>query len=250
MRYAIISDIHSNLVALNQVLDHIKKRGIKEIICLGDVVGYGPKPIECIELIMQNCYVCLKGNHDEAMVEGVCFFNPVAKNAIEWTREYLLGVEHPQKEEMWSFISDLPMTYILDKEYMFVHGSPLDPTMDYILTRDLVIEEKKFEDIFDSFENILFTGHTHLPCVITDSMEAFSIKELGYKYKFSGQKAIINVGSVGQPRDKDPSSCYVEVVDDFVFFHRVPYDCEKVYQEILENPKLDPSLGRRLLTGT
>lgn len=250
MRYAIISDIHGNLEALNTVLEHIRKRGIKEIFCLGDIVGYGPKPIECVDLIMQHCEICLKGNHDEALVEGVCFFNPAAKGAIEWTKECFEKSEHPQKEEMWSFISNLPLMYEMDEDYTFVHGSPLDPTMDYVLMRDLYVEEKKFDDLFETFDKILFTGHTHLPCVITEGREAFTLAELGHKYKYEGKKAIVNVGSVGQSRDKDPSSCYVEVMNDLIFFHRVPYNYQKVADEIMANPRLDPSLGKRLLNGT
>ncbi len=249
MRYAIISDIHGNLEALTSVLAHIRKRQIKDIICLGDVVGYGPRPVECAELVMENCSVSLKGNHDEALIEGVCFFNAVAREAIEWTRKCFSDANLPNQQELLEFMTNLPLTYNLDN-YSFVHGSPLDPTTDYIFLQDLVFEEKKFNDIFASFDNLLFTGHTHVPCVITESFEAFSLEKLGYKYQKESKKAIINVGSVGQPRDKDPRACYVEVIEDIVFFHRVPYDFNKTCQEILDNPNLDKFLGKRLLTGS
>ena len=249
MRYAVISDIHSNQEALKCVLGHIQKRGIKTIICLGDIVGYGPEPLECLELIMQSCEICLKGNHDEAIVEGVCFFNPAARKAIEWTSECLLKANTVQKEKNWRFLEELPLTYSLDN-YLFVHGSPLDPTSDYILARDIHIEEKKFYEIFVAFDSILFVGHTHMPCIITESLQVLSLESLGYKYKAGKEKAIVNVGSVGQPRDQDPRACYLEVIDDFFFFHRIPYDQNKVCQRILDNPSLHDNLGKRLLTGS
>lgn len=248
MRYAIISDIHSNLIALQAVIEHIERRGIKDIICLGDVIGYGPQPIECIEMIRNITNICLKGNHDEALIEGVCLFHPIAKQAIEWTGKVLRESKIAKESNMLDFISNLPMTYILDN-YMFVHASPLDPTMDYILARNLDSEEEKFEEIFQNFNDVLFVGHTHLPCVITESCEAYSLEELDYKYKFNDQKTIVNVGSVGQPRDRDPRACYVEVIDDMFFFHRIEYDNEKVCKIIEDNENLNDALGQRLLQG-
>jgi diadenosine tetraphosphatase ApaH/serine/threonine PP2A family protein phosphatase len=215
---------------------------------LGDVVGYGPNPLECTQMVMEHCDVCLKGNHDEALVEGVYLFNPVAKNALEWSREVFLNTSHPSKSEMWEFLQNLPLIYCLDN-YMFVHGSPLDPTSDYILSRNIAIEERKFQEIFQTFDSILFSGHTHMPCVITDSLEVFSLEQLGYKYHRDKQKAIINVGAVGQPRDEDPRACYLEAIDDMFFFHRVVYDKEAVCKKIIENPHLDKILGQRLLVG-
>ena len=246
MRFAIISDIHSNKEALNCVLQHISKRGIKEIICLGDVVGYGPNPIECVQSIMEVANICLKGNHDEAIIEGVYLFNRIAKGALEWTKTILEGSS--AKEEIWEYLSDLPLMYTLD-HYNFVHGSPLDPTSDYILARNIPVEQKKFEEIFSSFGNVLFCGHSHIPCVITESLNVFTLDQLGFKYKIGEEKAIVNVGSVGQSRDGDPRSCYVEVIDDFFFFHRVPYNYEAVCQQILDNENLHNALGERLLKG-
>ncbi len=249
MRCAVISDIHGNQEALASVFEHIRKRGIKDIICLGDVVGYGPNPLECTQMIMEACDVCLKGNHDEALVEGVYLFNPVAKNALEWSRDLFLNTTHPLKSELWEFLQNLPLIYTLD-DYTFVHGSPLDPTSDYILTRNIGIEDKKFREIFHAFDAVLFSGHTHVPCVIADSLEVFTLEQLGYKYQLlPGQKAIINVGSVGQPRDEDPRACYLEIIDDFFFFHRVVYDREAVCKKIFANEHLDKILGQRLLSG-
>ena len=122
---------------------HIKKRGIKEIICLGDVIGYGPNPIECLEIIMENVQICLKGNHDEAFVEGVCFFNPIAKSAIEWSQTVFSESDHPDKVGMEEFLKNLPLSYTMENNF-FVHASPLDPTSDYVLPRNVMTEKNKF----------------------------------------------------------------------------------------------------------
>lgn len=248
MRYAIISDIHANQEALLTVLQHIRKRGIKEIICLGDVVGYGPNPIECLELVMDICSICLKGNHDEGMVEGIYLFNPVARRALEWSRDMFSQTDHPAKDKMWEYLANLPLIYTLD-DYTFVHGSPLDPTCDYILPRNIAVDKAKFHEIFQTFDTILFSGHTHMPCVITESLEVFYLEQLGYKYQWQKQKVILNVGSVGQPRDEDPRACYLEVIDDMFFFHRIPYNFEAVCQQIFANEFLDNVLGERLRRG-
>lgn len=248
MRYAIISDIHGNQEALRSVLLHAKKRGIKDIVCLGDVVGYGPKPLECVQSVMENCEFCLKGNHDEGLVEGIYLFNPVAKRALEWTQELLRKTDHPEKDRMWDFLATLPLTYTVD-EFFFVHGSPLDPTCDYILPRNVQVDRQKFRDIFRSFQRILFCGHTHMPCVITESLEVLMLDALNYKYHVGKEKAIVNVGSVGQPRDEDTRACYLEVIDDMFFFHRIEYDHELVCRQIEENERLDNLLAERLRKG-
>lgn len=249
VRYAIISDIHGNLEALQSVLVHIKKRGIKEIICLGDIVGYGPNPIECTNIIMDTAQITLKGNHDEAVIEGPCLFNPIAKRAIEWTICTIQGTQNPRKQEIIDYLTNLPLSYDIDNHYMFVHGSPLNPTLDYLLARDVEYEDELYDDIFNSFSNILFVGHTHMPCIITEAREIYFLHEIEYKYAYENEKIIVNVGSVGQPRDKDPRACYVEVIDDMLFFHRVTYNVDKVFQQIQDIPELDDNLGKRLILG-
>ncbi len=248
MRYAVISDIHGNLEALEAVLAHIQKRGIQEIVCLGDVIGYGPNPIECLVLVMENVEVCLKGNHDEAFVEGVYFFNTIAKSAIRWSLEEITKSDHPRRESIIEFLRSLPLTYTRDKN-LFVHASPLDPTGEYIHPQMAAQDPERVIKIFSSFETNLFVGHTHFPCVITESLQTFDLKQLGYKYQSAKEKSIINVGSVGQPRDKDPRASYLEVIDDIYFFHRVPYEIEKTQEKIRINPSLDNSLAERLLLG-
>lgn len=246
VRYAIISDIHSNLEALNAVLKHIKNRNIKKIICLGDIVGYGPNPQECLRIVMDSVDVCLKGNHDEAAIEGAFLFNRRAKASIEWTQIEIKN--SPDKEKLWNYLSQLPLLYTEDN-YLFVHASPLDPTSDYILGSETTTKPEKYKNIFSAFKSILFIGHTHVPCVITEDLNIENLEDLNYRYNYTNQKAIINVGSVGQPRDKDTRASYLEVIDDMFFFHRIEYDIDETRRKILANSHLDNYLGERLLLG-
>lgn len=248
MRYAVISDIHSNLEAFQAVLEHIKKRNIKEIICLGDVIGYGPQPVECLELALKHCNVILQGNHDVAVIDKPVLFNSIAKEAILWTRHELETTTNPKKQEFWDALKNFPTTYSLNS-ISFVHGSPRDPSMEYIIPSEIPFMYEKYEEIFLSFEKILFVGHTHIPCVITQSGVVSYLQDIEYKYFYNNEKIIVNVGSVGQPRDHDNRACYVEVIDDFIFFHRVIYDCEVTHQKIVNIPELNNILGERLLLG-
>ena len=252
MAYAIISDIHSNIEALTNVLADIKSRNVDKIVCLGDVVGYGPNPIECTDLIMENCDWTLKGNHDEALIHGAYAFNMRAQKAIEWTKEQLKPrfFSGSAARRRWEFLSNLELRHEEDG-VMYIHGSPRDATNEYILATEIGFgRTDKFEEIFDSFEKMLFVGHTHLPCVITDKYESTNQSELDdSQYVHKEGKAIINVGSVGQPRDRNNRSCYVTVDGDTIRWHRVEYEFEKTMEKINKIPALDPALGSRLKEG-
>ncbi|MBI3722600.1 metallophosphoesterase [bacterium] len=127
-RYAIISDLHSNTEAVTAVLADIKQRAIDDIICLGDVVGYGPEPRECLDMVMQTCRVCLLGNHDEAVLKGAHNFNAWAREAIDWTREQLQenGAHAEANRRRWAYIEAMPLKFQTNGLY-FVHGSPRQP---------------------------------------------------------------------------------------------------------------------------
>ena len=131
MRQALISDIHGNLEALNAVLADINSQSIDEIICLGDVVGYGPNPIECLEIVMKKAKLTILGNHDQATVFDPNGFNPIAMRAILWTREELGKGNSKAVNKRWDFINDLPRSHQMDKT-LFVHGSPCDATNEYV----------------------------------------------------------------------------------------------------------------------
>jgi len=252
--YAIISDIHSNIEALEVVLDDIDKLGIKDILCLGDVVGYGPNPLECVDLIMKRARVTLKGNHDEALVHGAYAFNLRAQKAIEWTRDQLKPgfFSGSAVRRRWEFLTNLPLRHE-EGEDLLIHGSPRDPTNEYILATEIGFgPNEKFEEIFEGFTKRLFVGHTHMPCVITDKYETKTSTELENKYTYPDmceQKVIVNVGSVGQPRDRDPRASYVVVDGDTVTWRRLEYDYEKTAAKIDSIAQLDAALAARLKEG-
>ncbi len=212
MRRALISDIHANLEALGVVLDDIKAQNVDEIFCLGDVIGYGPNPCECIDLLMEACTLCLLGNHDQGALFDPDGFNIGAEKAIFWTREQL---ENPRdrvnNERRWEFLSMLPRTHRLDS-YLFVHGSPRNPLSEYIFPED-IYNHRKMERLFQLVEKYCFQGHTHVPGVFTEGFQFYSPEEVGNEYTLGEGKIMINVGSVGQPRDGDPRACYVLLED-------------------------------------
>ena len=253
--FAVISDVHSNIEALTAVLADIEAQGVDDIICLGDVVGYGPNPRECADLVRQRCRIVLKGNHDEALVHGAYAFNLPARQAIDWTRSQLKPgmFGGAAMTDRWEFLAGLPIRHEEGSD-LFTHGSPRDPTNEYILAQDLVYwPSDKFEQIFAGFERRLFVGHTHMPCIITDRYITQTSKELDNQHRFPelcDRKVIVNVGSVGQPRDRDTRACYVVVDDEHVRWRRVEYDYEKTAAKIDAVSGLDPILGARLKVGS
>ena len=253
-RYAIISDLHSNTEAVTAVFDDIKSRGIQDIICLGDVVGYGPEPKPCVDMVMDNCRVCLLGNHDEAVLKGAQNFNAWAREAIDWTREVLQDQSGPDAESnrrRWAYIEAMPLKFQTNGLY-FVHGSPRQPTIEYILREDIYNGAyEKFDQIFATFEKCLFVGHSHTPCIINEDLEYLTPRDCDEHFVYTRDKknVIINVGSVGQPRDNDTRSCYVEVSKNEIVFHRVVYDVKAVVQKIKDNERLSDNLGVRLQKG-
>jgi len=220
LRYGIISDIHGNLEALGAVLEEIQKHKIDQLICLGDIVGYGANPNECIELVRQNCQVILAGNHDYAALKKVdtSNFNNYAQDAIGWT----IGNLTPESN---AFLETLKVFHKVDQVY-FVHSTPMDPTdWNYILsTFDAYQSFQEFQ------EQICFIGHSHVPIIFMNRQrhryDIIEKKELHIDQK---NRYIINVGSVGQPRDLDSRAAYGIFDDELRTFtlYRVEYDIEK-----------------------
>ena len=251
MKRAIISDIHSNLEALQAVLEDIRSQGIVEIYCLGDIVGYGPNPRECIDLVMRNCKVCLLGNHDQGALFDPEGFNVGAEKAIFWTRAQLeedLG-NPAQAIKRWDFLGELPRMH-REGPTVYVHGSVRNPLNEYVFPED-IYTPTKLQKLFSLIEKCSFQGHTHTPGVFTDQFEFFSPQELpnGVFDLDQTGKVMINVGSVGQPRDGDPRACYVIQEDNRIQFRRVPYPVEKTVEKIYSVPELDNFLGDRLREG-
>ena len=255
---AIISDIHGNYEALEAVLAEVKRRGIKEIICLGDIIGYGASPRECIDAVAEHCKVSLCGNHDHAVLYEPHNFNLGAEQACYWTRaQFEQDPDDARRARRWKFLGTLPVRY-LDKNFMCVHGSPRRPVNEYLFAEDVYTNPAKLIANFDRMERkVCFVGHTHVPGVFLDDPYFDQPDELPQprNYYVTDEKAIINVGSVGQPRDRDPRASFVVVHEEErakgmrVEFVRVEYDIDTSVKKILAVPELDDFLGNRLYDG-
>ena len=257
-KFAIISDIHANWEALQNAMKYIEEQGITmdRILCMGDVIGYGPNPVECVDVAI-DFKLNLLGNHEEAVINGAFGFNPAAKRAIDWTRNQLKpGVfSSGQKKRRWEFVRTLPLMDKTEK-YYFVHGSPRDPTMEYILKVDTEAYfgeiPPKIREIFAMIHGPCFVGHSHVPCIITEDNEYHDPASVDYEYKLEpGKKYIVNVGSVGQPRDQDNRSCFVILDDDenTMRWVRLEYDYNTTAEKIRAIPELDNRNAERLIKG-
>ncbi len=249
MRRAIISDIHGNLPALEAVLAHIDSQGVRDIYCLGDVIGYGPFPRECLQ-VCQKLQLNLMGNHEEAVLFEPIGFNPKARTAIEWTKEQLSLPDRPKEENraLWNFVGGM-LDRHLEEGILYVHGSPREPIREYIFHSDIHNQEK-MDEIFACLEQrTCFNGHTHTAGIFTEDYQFLPPASVGNRFRLEERKVIINVGSVGQPRDGDPRSSYVILDGDIVEFHRVSYPIERTIQRYREIPVLPEYLALRLLEG-
>lgn len=268
MPTAVISDVHANAAALKAVLADIDARGITRIVCLGDSVGYGPDPLECVDLIASRCAWTLMGNHDYAVLYEPTNFNPGAESAAFWTREQFDNEPDEQKRaKRYEFLNHLrvrvqevvgpdgavPLGTLASGgvPLLAVHGSPRKPINEYIFAEDGATNPDKMQSIFDRVEGLCIVGHTHVPGVFTDEPDFYPPVELGpdgYKLR-AGEKAIVNVGSVGQPRDNDPRSSYVILHGDRVEFVRVAYDIDATVAKMRAIPQLPGALSDRLYEG-
>jgi len=232
MRIAIISDIHSNLPALEAVFQKIADLKVEAVYCLGDIIGYGPFPTECVDLVRTRCVAAIKGNHDSGLLgeTPTDHFNHYGQAALKWTKNKIA----PQNLE---YLRSLPLTYT-DHDCTFVHSSPHEPgEWTYLMSWDQAGEN------FSAFSTRLcFIGHTHVPVVIGEdsSMNRFR----------PGHRFIINVGSVGQPRDGNPESAFglLDTDQKVYMLVRVAYDISKTAQAI-QDAGLPAFLGRRLFQG-
>jgi len=245
-KLAIISDIHGNIEALSAVMEDIKAQGVDEIFCLGDVVGYGPNPRECID-VCRDFKLVLLGNHDNGALFDPDGFSSGAERAIFWTRQQLEDTSIEGAAERWDFLAKLPRTHRVG-DHLFVHGSPRSPLNEYVFPED-VYNQRKIERIFGFIHQYCFQGHTHVPGVFTENCRFYSPTEIGNEFLLNEQKVMVNVGSVGQPRDGDPRSSYVTVDGNTLTFHRVQYDPTDTCAKIYSIEALDNFLGDRLLEG-
>jgi predicted phosphodiesterase len=231
MQIAIISDIHSNLEALTAVLKKAKHIGYDELICLGDIIGYGPDPEPCLDIVFDNAKMIIKGNHEQAVAfpETLSRFNVYAKESLLWTIENI-------SEKYFRFLTYLKIDYKKDN-IRYVHGSPDNPeSWNYI---------SGYYDALKSFsvmeESLCFVGHSHIAGVYKERDSEIISKK---------SKTIINVGSVGQPRDGNNEASFgIFDLDRWNYTnYRVKYDMEKTREKILKN-QLPVYLADRLLKG-
>lgn len=246
MRLLIFSDIHGNLEALQSVLKDAAKRNVHRSICLGDLVGYGPYPNECAELVqsLNNCR-CIAGNHDVAALWETSPYgmSKAAKEAILWTMDQLSSVNK-------AYLSSLPDQLDLG-EMTFVHANPYNPKgWRYVMDRKYAL--RSFAATRSRF---VFIGHSHRPLIISKKhWLALTIEAIAGDTESTvndSRRRIINCGSVGQPRDDDPRACYLiyDTRKQTIHFHRVEYDVRKTVQAI-QDANLPPVLGRRIVKGT
>jgi predicted phosphodiesterase len=248
VKRALISDIHGNYEALKAVLADIRSQGATDIYCLGDMVGYGPNPCECVDEVRTRCKVAICGNHDHAALWDPSGFNPVALRAIYWTREQLDNRgSRSAINDRWDWLTNLPRSR-QEPNLLFVHGSARDPLNEYVFPED-IYKPDKLDLLFARVEKYCFQGHTHLPGVFTTGKSFIRPNECDYEYPLAQDKLIVNVGSVGQPRDDDPRACYVLLTDEKIVFRRVAYDVNVTANRIYNIAELDNVLGDRLKTG-
>jgi diadenosine tetraphosphatase ApaH/serine/threonine PP2A family protein phosphatase len=248
VKLAILSDIHGNLEALEAVLADVAAQGVDGIYCLGDIVGYGPNPRECIDRVME-FDMSILGNHDQGALYDPEGFSSGAERAIFWTRDQLeMANGDPERTaQRWQFLSELPRTY-RDGPFTFVHGSVRNPLSEYVFPED-VHNAKKLERLFALIERYAFQGHTHVPGIFTEDGRFLCPAEIADHYPLPASKLMVNVGSVGQPRDGDPRACWVLLSDKDIAFRRVPYAVERTAEKIYAVAELDPFLGDRLREG-
>ena len=239
MKFAIISDIHANFDALQAVLADIEEQGAGRIVCLGDVVGYGSQPRECVAALRERSVLTIAGNHDYAAIgkTNINYFNAYAKEATLWTRKIC-------SEDDKEWLKGLSLVEYLD-DFTMVHGTLYAPELfDYILTTyDAYLSLQLLE------RPVCFLGHSHVPInFVWDEMISFNYdKEIKLK---PGVKMLVNVGSVGQPRDDNPRACYAlyDQEAQVIQIRRVDYDIEAAARKI-RDAGLPAALGERLKLG-
>lgn len=252
MKVALISDLHSNREALEAVFAHIREQGLARIYCLGDVIGYGPEPEFCVDLVRGHAELCLMGNHDEALFRDASDFNPHARGAIEYTKERMQPSWYSsgEKKARWNWLKTLPLSHT-EGRFLFVHGSPRDPVREYVLSTDGFLNPEKLRAVFQSFEGIAIGGHTHHPGLHDADLRFHGLggaERLTLPLPADG-KFFVNVGSVGQPRDGDNRACYAVLEEHQITWHRVPYDFQATAEKILKTGVLSEVLARRLALG-
>lgn len=229
MRLAVLSDIHGNLEAFLQVLNDLESCHIDRVVCLGDMIGYGPEPEAVVRLIQERAIPALLGNHESALLDPdrLEWFNPICRESLNHTRTFL-------SNETMDYLGSLRPNRI-EGDSLFVHGCPPDSVFTYLFE----LSESELEDLFkERPESRFFVGHTHDLLLITYDGSTISSEPLGKKtVHFKGtNRYLINVGSVGQPRDGNNQAKYI-IWDDqaqSLEVRFVPYDIARTARKIID----------------
>jgi diadenosine tetraphosphatase ApaH/serine/threonine PP2A family protein phosphatase len=243
---AIVSDIHGNLEALLAVLEEIRRLGLQRVISLGDTIGYGPDPVDCLKLAVQRFEIRLMGNHEYFLLDRDFFpMTEEATRAAEWTKRQIAAAG------MMSAIETLPIAH-READVVFVHGSVREPLTDYVTERDRH-GYSRFEEIVQSLERfegfrLCFVGHNHRPFLATGEGFIHPHDDV-MEFQLTGERAYACVGSVGQPRDGDPRACFATFDGVRIRYHRVSYPTQLTAAKIRERG-LPARLAERLLVGS
>ncbi|NUQ35565.1 MAG: metallophosphoesterase family protein [Planctomycetaceae bacterium] len=256
MEIALISDLHANIEALDATLKDIEAQGVKKIFCLGDIIDYGPNPCEVLDIAIARFELNILGNHEEALMMVAEDFNERAMRSVDWTRDTINDPDVPRdkRHAYWNFLDGLAKSrYAKQGENLFLHGSPRQPTRDYVFPKD-VKNTEKMQQIFAGFKGgvrYCFCGHSHIPGIYTAKGQyAHPGKIKGGEVDLSKfDKLLINIGSVGQPRDNDTRASYVILYDQRVVFRRVEYDFHATANKLRDIKRLPSFLAERLLVG-
>jgi diadenosine tetraphosphatase ApaH/serine/threonine PP2A family protein phosphatase len=241
VKYVVISDIHGNLEALEAVCKEIETVCPDKILCLGDLVGYGASPNECVASARRISHIIVAGNHDFGAVgkTDIAYFNMYAREAILWTAKKL-------KKEAFDYLLARPLAAVIDDRIRVVHATPSEPERwNYIFTHEQALEE------FDAFEEeICFIGHSHQPAIYELMDKETLIVNAGRVHVRDGRRYLVNAGSVGQPRDGDPRACICIYDTDAgeITMRRVEYDIEGAKRKITD-AGLPAVLASRLTWG-
>jgi diadenosine tetraphosphatase ApaH/serine/threonine PP2A family protein phosphatase len=236
MQIAVISDVHSNLEALTAVFEDVRRFQLDGVWCMGDIIGYGADPLPCMDLILERCNLVLAGNHDWASVGlmDTARFNPFAKRSTEWTRQQL-------RDGDMSFIRSIPLIAATES-LLAVHGSMTEPAMfHYLQTYSEAMANFQIMEELDV--SIMLCGHTHNPIVFLDTNPmTYTSEEVVFLDE--DVAALVNVGSVGQPRDGDPRACYciVDTAKRLIRYRRVEYNADAARAKV---DALFPDISRK-----
>jgi predicted phosphodiesterase len=241
MRVGVISDIHGNAAALETVLDALEQEKPDTVWCLGDLVGYGPEPNGCCELVAHRADLCLVGNHDLGVLGAIPLdeFSPDAAAAARWTESVLTDYSRAYLESL------RPQAEVNGAELF--HASPRDPVWDYVLSEPVARESLEM-----THAPIVMVGHSHVPLamILTDGRANGGLAAAGHEADLAKGRWLLNPGSVGQPRDNDPRAAYVilDLEDQRAYFRRVEYPVERT-QEAIREQGLPETLAQRLALG-